>query len=160
MSETHSLANFLVLSDLLYVEQIVQSSLVVVFGQSLVQDRLGEELVSRQRDLVAGQEAALQVSQNFIWSKLHDGLAGGIPAHRSQQKLLPGCHQVLQVWRRGGKSVRERVSPRSCVRRGKRLSNQTHLQWKQHPPLSAALAPVLNQSQKQQSVGRYQRFLC
>lgn len=41
----YSLANFLILCDLLYVEQVVQPSLVVVFGQSLVQDRLGEKLV-------------------------------------------------------------------------------------------------------------------
>lgn len=34
----YSLANFFVLCNLFYVEQIVQSGLVVVFGQSLVKD--------------------------------------------------------------------------------------------------------------------------
>lgn len=42
----YSLANFFVLCNLFYVEQIMQSGLVVVFGQSLVKDWLGEELVS------------------------------------------------------------------------------------------------------------------
>lgn len=94
----NSLANFLILCDLFYVEQVVQPSLVVVFGQSLVQDRLGEKLVGRQRDLIAGEQASLQFGHRLIGSKFYDGLARRIPALCRQQELLPGCHQVFQVW--------------------------------------------------------------
>lgn len=93
----YSLANFLILRDLFDVEQVVQPSLVVVFGQSLVQDRLGEKLVGRQRDLIAGEQASLQFGHRLIGSEFYDGLARRIPALCRQQKLLPGCHQVLQV---------------------------------------------------------------
>lgn len=93
-----SLADFLVLCNLLDVEQVVQPGLVVVFGQRLVEHRLGEELVGRQRDLVAGQEAALQLGHGLVGRELHDGLAGRVPALGRQQELLPGGHQVFQVW--------------------------------------------------------------
>lgn len=88
---SHSLADFFVLGDLLDVEQVVQAGLVVVPGQGLVQDRLGEELVGRQGDLVAGQQAAVQVHR-LIGAELHDGLAGRVPALGRHQELLPGLH--------------------------------------------------------------------
>lgn len=94
----YSLANFLILCDLFDVEQVVQPSLIVVFGQGLVQDRLGEKLVGRQRDLIAGEQAPLQFGHRLIGSEFYDGLTRRIPALRRQQELLPGCHQVLQVW--------------------------------------------------------------
>lgn len=75
----------------------MQPSLVVFFGQSLVEDRLCEELVSRQRNLIAGEEAALKFGHGFIWGELYDGLAGRVPALCRQQELLSGCHQVFQV---------------------------------------------------------------
>lgn len=76
----------------------MQPGLVVVPGQALVQYRLGEELVGRQRDLVSGKQAALQLGRALVGRELHDGLAGGVPATGRQQQLLPGRHQVLQVW--------------------------------------------------------------
>lgn len=100
----YSLANFLILCNLLNVEQVMQSSLVVVFGQSLIQDWLGKELVSWQRDLIAGKEAALQFSHCFIRSEFHNSLTRRVPPLCSQQELLSGCHQVFQVceWRKRG----------------------------------------------------------
>lgn len=93
----NSLADFLVLSNLLYVEQVVQPGLVVVFRQRLVQDGLGEKLVGRQRDLVAGQQAPLQVGHRLVGREFHDGFTGRVPALGGYQQLLPGCQQVLQV---------------------------------------------------------------
>lgn len=101
----HSLADFLVLRDLLDVEQVVQPSLVVLPGQTLVHHRLREELVGRQRDLVAGQQAALQLGHGLVGRELHDGLAGGVPSPGRQQELLPGRHQVFQVWGGGGEAA-------------------------------------------------------
>lgn len=53
----------------------MQTGLVVVTCERLVQHGLGEELVSRQWDLIAAEQTALQLHV-LIGTELYDGFAG------------------------------------------------------------------------------------
>lgn len=96
LERNHLLANFLILCYFLNIKEVVEPWLIVGLGQWFVQDRLCEQLVSRQRDLVSGEKALLQFS-SFIRLKLHNSLRCGIPTLGCGQELLPCVHQVFKV---------------------------------------------------------------
>lgn len=97
MQTSNLLADFFILSDLLDVEQVVEAGLIVVSGEGFVHDRLGEELIGRQRDLISGQKTAFQLHV-LIRDKLNNGFTQRVPALGRHQKLLPRLHQMLQIY--------------------------------------------------------------